>query len=315
MYYCYLRGKQYELLAVRDCINKIAEKGITTIIEPVRDSSRDLYSCLRDSNQSNTRVILVANPKCGDLTNNQLALDNLIQGAIQAKPSLELGFIVDDTTSLPQLTNFINAYPNNAISIIHYGSFNNPTALLQTQVNHQLFRDNIFIDGRCGHHYISAFNQTRKVLIRDGFNRAINNAGYANNIVEFFSDLYSNYLSLGFHGFGDFSTVGDHFAEGGGQAITAALHITYNSVESHEILIHHFLSAPRTIADDVAILIDEALEKLEDFITNNRPDILRWSTACSELITIYNTPGYTTNLAYLKKMSIKNHFELMHSIL
>ncbi|WP_145515844.1 sce7725 family protein, partial [Yersinia aleksiciae] len=309
MYYCYLRGKQYELLAVRSCINKIAQKNITTVIEPVRDSSRDLYSCLRDSSQNNTRIILVANPKCGDLKNNQLALDNLIQGAILTNPTLELGFIVDDTTSLLQLTSFISTYPNNTISIIHYGSFNNAAALLQLQTNHNLFRDNIFIDGRCSHHYISTFNQTRKILIRDGFNRTINNAGYASNIVEFFSDLYSNYSSLGFHGFGDFSTVGDHFAEGGGQAITAALHITYDNVESPEVLIHHFLSDPRTIADDVAILIDEALEKLEDFITNNRPDILNWSTACSELISIYRTPGNTTNLAYLKKMSIKNHFE------
>jgi hypothetical protein len=46
-HHCYLRGKQYELLAVRACISKIVQKNMTVIIEPVRESNRDLYSCLR----------------------------------------------------------------------------------------------------------------------------------------------------------------------------------------------------------------------------------------------------------------------------
>ncbi|MEY7680632.1 sce7725 family protein [Enterobacter cloacae] len=315
MYYCYLRAKQYELLAVRSCLAKIVQKNMVAIIEPVRESDRDLYSCLRDARDNNARVILIVNPKCGELEGNERASETLINGAIEINPQIELGYIVDDTTSSSQLTNFFNVYQSQKKSIIHNGRYANTQQLLQLESSDNLFKDNIFIDGTCSSIYISSFNSTSKVLIRDGLNRTQTNAGYANNIIEFFSDLHTNYRQLGFNGFGDFSIVGNHFAEGGGQAITAVIHITYENIDRTEIQVHHFLSDPRVVAEDVAILIDEALEKLDAFLSSQRPDILNWSTACRELVDIYNTPGGRTNLAYIKKMSIKHHFELMHDIL
>lgn len=315
MYYCYLRAKQYELLAVRSCLTKIVQKNMVAIIEPVRESDRDLYSCLRDARDNNARVILIVNPKCGELEGNERASETLINGAIEINPQIELGYIVDDTTSSSQLTNFFNIYQSQTKSIIHNGRYANTQQLIQLESSDNLFKDNIFIDGTCSAIYISNFNSTSKVLIRDGLNRTQTNAGYANNIIEFFSDLHLNYRQLGFNGFGDFSIVGNHFAEGGGQAITAVIHITYENIDRTEIQVHHFLSDPRVVVEDVAILIDEALEKLDAFLSSQRPDILNWSTACRELVDIYNTPGGRTNLAYIKKMSIKHHFELMHDIL
>lgn len=315
MYYCYLRAKQYELLAVRSCLTKIVQKNMVAIIEPVRESDRDLYSCLRDARDNNARVILIVNPKCGELEGNERASETLINGAIEINPQIELGYIVDDTTSSSQLTSFFNVYQSQKKSIIHNGRYANTQQLLQLESSDNLFKDNIFIDGTCSAIYISNFNSTSKVLIRDGLNRTQTNAGYANNIIEFFSDLHLNYRQLGFNGFGDFSIVGNHFAEGGGQAITAVIHITYENIDRTEIQVHHFLSDPRVVVEDVAILIDEALEKLDAFLSSQRPDILNWSTACRELVDIYNTPGGRINLAYIKKMSIKHHFELMHDIL
>ncbi len=315
MYYCYLRAKQYELLAVRSCLTKIVQKNMAIIIEPVRESNRDLYSCLRDASNVNARLILIVNPKCGELAGNERLAEALIKGAIELYPQVELGFIVDDTSSSTQATSFFNTYPQQEKSIVHKGSYANSQQLLNLELSDKLFKSNIFIEGKCSASYVSNFNQTFKVLIHDGLNRTQTNAGYANNIIEFFSDLYLNYRQLGFQGFGDFSIVGDHFVEGGGQAITAVIHLTYENVDNTEILVHHFLSDPRVVAEDVAILIDEALEKLEAFVTSQRPDILIWSTSCQELINIYNTPGERTNLAYIKKMTIKNHFELINDIL
>ncbi|MGR2856595.1 sce7725 family protein [Erwinia sp. 1181_3] len=315
MYYCYLRAKQYELLAVRSCLTKIVQKNMAIIIEPVRESNRDLYSCLRDASNVDARLILIVNPKCGELEGNERLAQDLIEGAIELYPQVELGFIVDDTTSSTQVISFFNIYPQQAKSIVHKGSYVNSQQLLNLELSDNLFKSNIFIDGKCSASYVSNFNQTFKVLIHDGLNRTQTNAGYANNIIEFFSDLYLNYRQLGFQGFGDFSIVGDHFVEGGGQAVTAVIHLTYENVDHTEILVHHFLSDPRVAAEDVAILIDEAFEKLEAFVTNQRPDILNWSSACQELIAIYNTPGERTNLAYIKKMTIKNHFELINNIL
>nr|WP_072144010.1 sce7725 family protein [Citrobacter freundii] len=42
MYYPYFRGKQFELLAIRDTANVMAEAGFTPIIEPVREALNGL---------------------------------------------------------------------------------------------------------------------------------------------------------------------------------------------------------------------------------------------------------------------------------
>lgn len=315
MYYSYLRGKQYELLAIRASMPKMVEKAMSAIVEPVRESTRDLFSCLKDAYQHKARIILITNPKCGELKNNERELELIINKSLEINPNVELAFIVDDKTSANQLSFFFNAHPQQNKSIIHYGRYADVNELLRLQSIFNLFLDNIFIDGKCSANYIGTFDETRKVLIKDGFTRAATNAAYSTNLVEFFSDLHKNFKALGYRGFGDFSIVGDHFSEGGGQAITAAIHITYKELDGPDLLIHHFLSDPRAQAEDVAIIVDEALEKLKGFVEVKRPDILKWSTSCKEFIRIYNDPNGKTNLAYIKKLTIKHHFELMHYIL
>ena len=147
-------------------------------------------------------------------------------------------------------------------------------------------------------------------MIHDGFNRREPNAEYSNHLIEFFSDLYCNYNELGYQGFGDFSIIGDHFSEGGGQAITAVIHITYDDDE--DINIKHFLSEPRRVAEDVPILLEEALGKLEEFLSD-RPEVFEWSESCRTLMEIFEG-GSKTNLANIKKFAISHHFELMHHL-
>ncbi|MDI5550101.1 sce7725 family protein, partial [Salmonella enterica subsp. enterica serovar Weltevreden] len=47
MYYPYFRGKQFELLAIRDTANVMAEAGFTPIIEPVREALNGLERTLK----------------------------------------------------------------------------------------------------------------------------------------------------------------------------------------------------------------------------------------------------------------------------
>ena len=70
MYYPYLRGKQFELIALRDLTDLISENKtkISPIIEPIKISST-LEKTLLDFKNKDINFTLIINPQVGDLTN------------------------------------------------------------------------------------------------------------------------------------------------------------------------------------------------------------------------------------------------------
>lgn len=314
MYHPYLRGKQFELLALRNVIDKIVESGMTPIIEPVRESSRDIAKCVEMLSENNCDYIIIANPKCGELERNQLAAERVIDRIVEIDHEVELAYIVDERTSLAEIINLIENYENQIFSIVHSGRFNDPDGLLELLSSLDNFNKHIFISENSSHGYRNLFLSptSNRILICDGFVRRARNADYENHVEEFFSELPYRYAEQGYQGFGDFLTIGNYFSEGGGQAITAAIHITYEK-EDEEIYVRHFLSEPRSVPEEVPILLEEALEKLVDFLDEN-PEMLDWSMSCNELVEIKNG-GCQTNLAYIKKLVISHHIELMHNVI
>ncbi len=68
MYFPYLRGRQFELIALRE----LAEKGvlssrITPIIEPVKLSST-LVKTIETYGENSKQIAIITNPKVGGLT-------------------------------------------------------------------------------------------------------------------------------------------------------------------------------------------------------------------------------------------------------
>ncbi|MCP4123229.1 MAG: sce7725 family protein [Bacteroidetes bacterium] len=66
MYFPFLRGKQFELIALRESVGFLGEN-IIPVIEPVKRSLVSLKKCLGLLNESDVKVILIANPKVGEL--------------------------------------------------------------------------------------------------------------------------------------------------------------------------------------------------------------------------------------------------------
>lgn len=312
MYHPYLRGKQFELLALRNVVDKIVESGMTPIIEPVRESFRDIAKCVEMLSENSCDYIIIANPKCGELERNQLAAERVIDRIVEIDPEVELAYIIDERTSLAEILNLIGKYENQIFSIVHSGRFCDPEALLEFLSSLDNFNKHIFISENSSQGYRDLFLSSNRILICDEFVRRARNADYEDHVEEFFSELPYRYANQGFQGFGDFLTIGNYFSEGGGQAITAAIHITYEK-DDEEIYVRHFLSEHRTVPEEVPILLEEALDKLVDFLDEN-PGILEWSRSCEELVEIKNG-GCQTNLAYIKKLVISHHVELMHNII
>lgn len=61
MYYPYFRGKQFELIAIRESAELIARSGFVPIIEPVRESLGGLNKTLEFLAEAGAGAIVVVN--------------------------------------------------------------------------------------------------------------------------------------------------------------------------------------------------------------------------------------------------------------
>ena len=68
MYFPYLRGKQFELLALREFANQNANNNtIIPIIEPVKDTFNSLRTAIEVMFTQGLKFALVLNPNDGDI--------------------------------------------------------------------------------------------------------------------------------------------------------------------------------------------------------------------------------------------------------
>jgi hypothetical protein len=71
MYYPYLYGKQFELLALREFLDQYADNcQICPIIEPVKSSFNSLRIAVKKFQETNIPFALVVNPSKGDYSKN-----------------------------------------------------------------------------------------------------------------------------------------------------------------------------------------------------------------------------------------------------
>jgi len=66
MYHPYLRGKQFELITIREMAPLMKQAGFRPIIEPVKESLSGLGRALDSVVQAKGRAILIVNPHHGD---------------------------------------------------------------------------------------------------------------------------------------------------------------------------------------------------------------------------------------------------------
>jgi len=172
---------------------------------------------------------------------------------------------------------------------------------------------NVFIDTKdSGTLYRRHFKDGQAVLIRDGF-RKKKNSEYVDPDVEHFSDLHLTYKDEGMSGFGDFLTVGDGYAEGGGPAYAVAIHLTFIDDDSDSsMFIRHFVSDTNLTPADPAGKFSEALGKLAIAVRAPRSKILV-TNAVREFLALHDR-GHYPGLGYVKKLSMRHHLELMAEI-
>jgi len=66
MYYPYFRGKQFELILLRDYAGLLAENNIHPIIEPVKENFSSLTKTMESLHDKNALSTIIINPQVGE---------------------------------------------------------------------------------------------------------------------------------------------------------------------------------------------------------------------------------------------------------
>ncbi len=311
MYYPYLRGKQFELIILRDNAEFIAKHNIHPIIEPVKSDFRALTRALKVLNEKKINCTLIVNPQAGQnpvkLSN---ILKNLIDDSLKNYKNLSLGYILNAESKIADLVTLLDKY-SSSFSILHYGYTNGKKIANAIKDYHNIKR-HVFIDGFAGKLYQRHLKKDgiKRVLIRNGFKPQKKNSLYPPS--EHFSDLHITFPDEGMDGFGDYLIVGDDYTETGGPAYAVAIHLTYLDSDD-DMLIYHFISDQTDSPTDPGGKFLEALSKLVKAI--NKPNSLIFkSRACSDYIELYQKQHYP-GLGHVKKLSMQHHLELIAGLM
>jgi hypothetical protein len=307
MYFPYLRGKQFELIALQDCADIIQKNGrIIPIIEPVKIDLNNLTRKISIYIDRNLPIILIVNPTVGELSINNIRIFNEVVPKLNTKGTSHiLGFIISEISTLNDIQQFIYQTQGNRICFIHEYELPNPEFLN----NIQNIQYQIFIHNRVDQNYQNKFSKNNKVIIEDGFNSQPKNALYPT--LENFLDRNLTFQREHYVGFGDYQIIGQEYKEGGGPAHAVVIHITYQK-SSGGIGIMHFVSDRTTSNQDTPGKFLEALTKLVNATQSNSAILI--TAAIHKYHDLYHA-GHFPGLGELKKLSIEHHIELIAKII
>ena len=306
-YFPYFRGKQFELMAIRETATRMSQSGVVPIIEPVKLLTSPLERALEALQKANGRCILVVNPNCGDFSKTSSARATLLEfvknNLSRYSSMFDVGILLTEKTSFNEVKDLIEDFSEYQICLIHAGY---PRSRELQTLNRIDDFYHVFISNCCKTIYRKSFNQGFRVILEDGFIKT-KNADYPPE--DFFSELHLTYsdASERFDGFGDYLMVGKEYSEGGGPALAVAIHLTFIDSERDSVMYTaHFVSDSNNTPTDPAGKYLEALEKMmnSELIKNK---VVR-SSAIEEFKKLYERKHFP-GLGYVKKLSMIHHIE------
>lgn len=306
-YFPYFRGKQYELIAIREQATLIAQTGFVPIIEPVRQNMRSLELALEELQKAQAEAIIVVNPEVGELVNDERTVWEWLQATFSEYPNFHPGILATAKTDLDTLGRLLAATKDQKPALLHKG-FTDARSLSQ------LINDHVGVDEIAYHVF---FDQEKalyrrefggkQVLVLDGFQQR-KNSEYPDT--EWFSELPLTYEDSGYDGFGDYLIVGSQYSEGGGPAYAVAIHMTYFNAEAMgAMFVKHFISDDIDTPDAPGNKFHQALRKLVDHADS--PDSQLHETQALNIFRDLAKQGRYPGLGVVKKLSMQHHLETM----
>lgn len=310
MYFPYVRGRQYELLALRELIeNKLLSKSIIPIIEPVK-LSPTLVKTMDAFITEAKPVAIITNPVVGSF------LDDLKSVAEGTKNETYKKLFLSKYKQEPIIKSII-MQPNAESLLLHWrktGVQLTNILVINSDREYLDLYDKYFSDSNPKYVLLpdeSVFRRKsrhNKVLLDDKFEKQSRNSDYKENTDEFFSDDHLYFKEDGFIGFSDFSVVGNEYLEAGFAPYAVAIHIVYFSTDNI-LRVKHFVSDSNEDITNPALKFYQAVEKLVNWY-ESVSDTRLSTFGLKSFMQLYKTESYP-GLGTVKKLSLMHHIELI----
>lgn len=320
MYYPYFRGRQNELLCLRELLenNRLSEK-IIPVLEPVKFSSTFLAT-LKKFIESDRKVILIQNPAVGkfaieykkNLNDMEDAAQDEKKGKIKKTLEEYQGILKDEHICKGYLVNskaidYVLRLPESERNKIYLVNQNKGDDNFYVEHGDKLLvkasfipKDEDFKDEVMGN----------AIILEDCYQKAKRNVDYIEHPDVSFSKNHLVFAKRGYQGFSDYSIVGNEYEESGFAPLAIAIHIVYFGAKN-ELRVHHFVSDSNENISDPARKFEEAMEKLVNW---EKIDSIRHTKGLVNLINYYEN-GRFPGLGVIKKFSLMHHVELMGEFL
>lgn len=300
MYFPYLRGRQFELIALRELAEKdVLSSKIIPIIEPVKLSST-LVKTIETYRSKNKQLAIITNPKVGGFISDikeekNQKLKESLSACLRGNNTL-LFMNLLGPNSKPE--KFIEKHSNNMGTICND---KDAIPIYETYFSLTDAKYNLIPDE-------SGFRRKirkNRVLLADKFNKQDRNNDYIEVDDEPFSEDHLFYLEDGYVGFADYSVIGKEYNETGFAPYAVAIHIVYFDIDD-SLRVKHFVSDSNDDISDPAGKFQEALTKLVVWNVDKQLD----TVAMKEFEDLYHREAYP-GLGTVKKLSIMHHLELI----
>lgn len=300
MYYPFLRGRQFELIALRELASENRTQGIITpIIEPVKKSTNNLKIANKIFTENEQNAFLILNPNVGELARDNEIIFEFLNQLEYSSFFPAFHFRDNSEFILEQIENFnlsncmllgtneISPDDENFISLIG-----------RPEISH------ITISDPDRNRDLKRFLQdSGKQFIRldDLFERQPRNSNFLNIESHRFSEEHRYYVGDRYQGFSDFTPLASEFVDGGSTPRAVVIHLTYINGQD-QIWIRHFTSNTNDTIANVQGKFGEAASKAVNYCRENNLN----NSAIEELEHYFDT-GHYPGLGTVKKISIKNH--------
>jgi hypothetical protein len=306
MYNPYFRGKQFELISIRESAKLLAKSSFTPIVEPVREALKGLKRTLESVSEAEGRIVVIVNPAHGDHSEDGAEISALLKDVDPDNKSIDAGILLRDNMTLEEVLSCYKEHRSHSATFVHAG-FTEANSLANALGDQLPSTRNVFFEAYCGKLYRKHFAASTRVLIRDGFKRR-RNADHPP--LEEFSDLHETYGEEGMDEFGDFLIVGDDYKEGGGPAYAVAIHLTFiDPTKDNSMYIYHFVSDAKDTPTDPAGKFAEALDKLIIKLESGESH-LHMTSAMEEFQKLHSK-GHFPGLGVVKKLAMVHHIETL----
>lgn len=308
MYFPYLRGKQFELIALREfAIQHPDAAHIFPVIEPIKAAFTGLTIAVKVMFENHLRFAIVLNPQEGDF--KRIKKDILFEiPSLTDNPDNWTPAFLYQNNEQEILSAIQNEGLHNAMVIFKNGIDMDETVvefLSNSQIRYIVNGDP---NSRIVMRRLQALENKNIIRLDNCFNEQARNVDYLNIPEEKFTEQHRFYSDDHFYGISDYTVLPKFFVDGGMLPYAVAIHLTYEKNQD-EIYVRHFVSDTNDDQSNIQRKFFEAATKAKHFFADRDK-----TKAIEELIQFLDDEKYP-GLGIIKKLSIRNHIELMNRIL